>query len=67
MARLAAPAASLPQPDEQLGVDEAARRLGVSKHYLYRHYGEFSFAGREGRKLVFSSKGIEDHIRKNKP
>ena len=64
MARLAAPApAQSAGADELLSVEEASRRLGVSKDYLYRHGGDFPFTRRMGRKLLFSSLGIEKHIR----
>jgi excisionase family DNA binding protein len=62
MARLTAPA----QPsgaDELLSVEEASRRLGVSKDYLYRHGSDFPFTRRMGRKLLFSCLGIEKHIK----
>lgn len=50
------------RPDEMLDVEEAARRMGVSKDYLYRHQGKFSFARRIGRKLLFSSVGLEKFL-----
>jgi hypothetical protein len=62
MARLTAPI----QPsgaDELLSVAEASRRLGVSKDYLYRHGSDFPFTRRIGRKLLFSSLGIDRHIK----
>jgi excisionase family DNA binding protein len=46
------------QEDELLDVDETARRMGVSKDYLYRHQGKFRFTRRIGRKLLFSSVGL---------
>jgi hypothetical protein len=63
MARLTAPVVTQPSVDRLLGVGEAAKQLGVSEDYLYRHHREFSFARRAGRKLLFSSVGIEKHIR----
>ena len=54
-----APAAN---PDELVDISEASRRLGVSKSYLYRHSGQFPFAHHIGRKLVFSSLGIDRYI-----
>jgi len=48
--------------DEMLDVEEAARRMGVSKDYLYRHQGKFPFARRIGRKLLFSSVGLEKFL-----
>ena len=62
-ARLTAPAQVSQKHDELLGVAEAARRLGVSTDYLYRHSGEYSFARRQGRKLLFSALGIDKHIK----
>jgi excisionase family DNA binding protein len=51
--------------DELLGIEEAARRLGMSKDYLYRHSAEFHFTRRIGRKLLFSNAGINAYI--NRP
>ena len=63
MARLAAPApVQSSGSDELLDTEEASRRLGVSKDYLYRHHREFAFTRRVGRKLLFSMLGIERHI-----
>ena len=53
-------------PDSLLGVEDAAARLGVSQHYLYRNHPRFPFTRRMGRSLRFSSNGIELYIgRKN--
>jgi len=49
--------------DELLDVAEAARRLGVSEDYLYRHSGEYPFTRRQGRKLLFSAQGIDRFIK----
>jgi coproporphyrinogen III oxidase-like Fe-S oxidoreductase len=62
LARIAAPVKET-KPDERVDIHEAARRLGVSKHYLYRHHRQMMFAGREGGKLVFSSAGMEAYIK----
>jgi hypothetical protein len=51
-------------PDTLLEVPEASARLGVSANYLYRNSKRFAFTRRQGRKLLFSSRGIEQHIRK---
>lgn len=61
MSRLIAPTPA-PQPDELVDIQEAARRLGVSKDYLYRHAGKFQFTKRIGRKVLFSSLGISRYI-----
>ena len=53
--------------DELLSVEEASRRLSVSKDYLYRHSEEFTFTRRMGRKLLFSRIGIERHIAQRAP
>jgi hypothetical protein len=60
-ARLVTPAPAL-RADELVGIEEAARRLCISKHYLYRHAGRFPFTRHIGRKLVFSSLGIDRYI-----
>jgi hypothetical protein len=65
MARLANAPAQPCGSDQLLGVDGAARHLGTSKDYLYRHSAEFPFTRRMGRKLLFSSAGIESYIKRN--
>ena len=67
LARLTAPQPAQVQADELIDVSEAANRLGVSPDYLYRNHGRFSFTRRAGRKLLFSVKGLEQHISKRKP
>lgn len=47
--------------DELLNAQEAARRLGVSKDFLYRT--QLPFKVRIGRRLRFSAKGIAHYIR----
>jgi excisionase family DNA binding protein len=42
--------------DENLTVDEAAQRLGISKDYLYRH--DLPFKVRIGRRVLFSAQGL---------
>jgi len=61
MLRMTAPAPAA-APDEQLEVGAAAKRLGVSKRYLYQHAEQFAFTRREGRKLLFSGHGITEYI-----
>lgn len=50
--------------DELLAIEEASRRLSVSRGYLYRHHQQFPFTRRVGRKLLFSAHGIDQHIRR---
>lgn len=61
-ARLTTPRTA--EKDERLSVKQAALKLHVSTNYVYRHHGEFSFTRREGRKLLFSSLGIDAHMKK---
>ena len=63
MLRLSAPAPAPKEQDELLAVEVAAQRLGVSMDYLYRHARQFPFTRRIGRKLLFSSLGIDAYIR----
>lgn len=62
MARLVSPG-PLPQRDELIDVANAAKRLGVSEDYLYRHHSSYPFTRREGRKLLFSNLGIDAYIK----
>ena len=54
------------QHDELLSVREAAARLGVSTDYLYRHAASLGFTRRLGRKLLFSSRGIDTYLAKRR-
>lgn len=65
LARIASPAVET-RPDESVDVSEAAKRLGVSRDFLYRHYARYKFARREGRRVLFSSAGIDQHLRKQR-
>jgi predicted DNA-binding transcriptional regulator AlpA len=58
---MAAPAAKQAS-DELIDIKEAARRLGVSRSFLYRNHSQYAFSRREGRSLRFSSHGIQSHI-----
>jgi excisionase family DNA binding protein len=48
--------------DRSLTVKEAADRLGVSPSYLYKHADDYSFSRREGRRLVFSERGLDRYL-----
>jgi len=51
--------------DTLLNVKDAARTLGLSAGYVYRHHKEEpfrSFARPFGRKLLFSSHGIQSYL-----
>jgi excisionase family DNA binding protein len=45
--------------DRNLGIAEAAQRLGVSKDFLYRRAKRLPFTRRIGRRLLFSANGLE--------
>jgi|SRR5579862_393108 len=62
VARLTTPAPT--PPDQNLEVPETAHRLGVSPDFLYRNHRRFPFTRRIGRKLLFSSRGLEDYLRR---
>jgi len=50
--------------DRLLTVEEASRKLGVTKDYLYRHADHFPFTVRVGpRHVRFSLHGLERYIR----
>lgn len=54
------------QHDELLSVGEAAARLKVGVDYLYRHTASLPFTRRLGRKLLFSSRGIDAYLAKRR-
>ena len=66
-ARLTAPAGTQLEHDELLDVSEAAHRLCLSPAYLYRHYQQLPFTRRMGRKLLFSSTGIDAYLKRVSP
>jgi helix-turn-helix protein len=45
-------------PDENLSIDEAARRLNVSKDWLYRHGPILPFRVKIGSRVMFSAAGL---------
>ena len=52
------------EEDRLLIAQEAAKRLGASEDYLYRHADKLPFTVRIGpRQLRFSAQGIERYIR----
>ncbi len=63
-ARLASPATAS-RPDESLTVEEASQRLGLSKSYLHHNWRKFKFTRQEGRKILFSSNGLDAYLRKS--
>jgi excisionase family DNA binding protein len=66
LAHLCTPAVMRPpEPDQLLSIEEAARRLKVSRDYLYSHKTELPFMRRMGRRVLFSSLGIDQYIGQN--
>ena len=63
IARPAAPAPVQHHCDRLLDANEAAKRLGVSKVFVYKNAGKYPFVVREGRRLLFSEKGLESYLR----
>lgn len=53
--------------DRNLSAREAARRLGVSLPYLYKHASEYPFTVRIGARVLFSSRGLEAWNRGQRP
>lgn len=65
LARIATPAAET-KPDELVDVGQAAKRLGCSKGFLYHNHKRFPFARRIGRRLLFSSAGLDSYLKKTR-
>jgi predicted DNA-binding transcriptional regulator AlpA len=64
--KIAGTATQPPQHEELLTVPEAAKRLSVSKYWIYQNAKNLPFTVRQGRMLRFSSNGIDDYIRKRR-
>jgi excisionase family DNA binding protein len=65
LARLTSPTLES-RPDELLSVEETARRMNVSKDYLYHHHKRFPFVRHVGRKLLFSAAGLDTYLKKSR-
>ncbi len=50
--------------DKSLTIKQAHKRLGVSRSYLQHHWKKFSFARHEGRRVLFSSNGIDAYLKR---
>jgi predicted DNA-binding transcriptional regulator AlpA len=48
-----------PLPERNLSATETARRLGVSKEWVYRNAQTLPFAVKIGRRVLFSERGLE--------
>src|SRR5215470_13678420 len=59
---LAGGAAHGGEADELLTIDLAARRLGMSPAWLYRHAARLPFTRRVGRQVRFSARQLESYI-----
>ncbi len=64
LARLTAPAPAPATPDELLTVTQAAAKLNCSKDTLYKR--DFPFMRRLGRKRLYSSRGIDEYLARQK-
>jgi hypothetical protein len=65
LARITTPTPAA-KPDELLSVEQTAQRLHCSPDYLYRHHARLPFARRVGRKLLFSSVGLDAYLKKTR-
>jgi hypothetical protein len=62
--RLANPPA-LP-PDKLLAINQVAKRMHVSKDFVYRRGRKFPFCRPQARKLLFSANGLDEYLRNSK-
>jgi hypothetical protein len=54
-------------PDTLLDAEQLAARLNVSTDFIYRHQKRFvKFSRREGRKLLFSSSGLDAYLKRSR-
>jgi len=54
------------RPDSLLTVDQTSKRMNVSADYLYRNARRLPFTRRVGRKLLFSSSGLDAYLRRSR-
>lgn len=66
LARAFATGAEAVGRDQLLTVEVAAKRLGQSPHWLYKHARNLPFTIHNGRALRFSEAGIEAWIRRQR-
>jgi excisionase family DNA binding protein len=52
--------------DELLDVEQAAARMNVSMDYLYRRHKRLPFTRRMGKRLLFSSNGLDSFLKKSR-
>jgi hypothetical protein len=52
---------TVPDGDRLLGAKETATRMGVSLDYVYKTK-TFPFAVKEGRRLLFSQRGLDQYL-----
>jgi len=57
---------ALPAADRNIDAKEAARRLGMSRSYVYRHADEFPFTRRIGGRVLFWAAGLEEWNRERR-
>ncbi len=50
--------------DRLLTAKEVADRMGVCLDYVYKNASEFPFAWKEGRRVLFSERGLERYLQK---
>jgi hypothetical protein len=64
--RMVAPESASASEDRLLDVAAAARRMGVSTQFLYVNSKKYSFTRRVGRRLLFSSNGLDTYLKQKK-
>lgn len=50
------------QHDSLLSIEDAANRLGMSVKWLYANHPELPFARKQGKRILFSERGIDQYI-----
>jgi excisionase family DNA binding protein len=63
LARITTPAVEA-RPDELLTVGEVSKRMHVSKDFVYTRGRRWPFCRPQGRKLLFSSNGLDNYLRR---
>jgi excisionase family DNA binding protein len=51
---------TLTNADENVSVEEAARRLGVSNRWIYKHASRLTFVRKIGRRVLCSARALAE-------
>lgn len=57
------PATPATEPEGNISVKEAARRLGISESYIYKNAARLPYVSREGGRVVCSARAVSRRVK----